>query len=162
MQVSPLVEKMTQNRWIRPTEGRQGEFLKSVYLPFTTTGNYSVLTGKSIYFQPDATLTSQNVIITGIELVDFATNNTIDGNSGTRQNLASTEATLGYFVLSNSKREIIAQIPMACLILRLNGGRPTFTYWEDFQWENCSIYFSSASGITDANGAWFKVFYNKK
>jgi hypothetical protein len=162
MQVSPLVEKMTQNRWIRPTEGRQGEFLKSVYLPFTTTGNYSVLTGKSIYFQPDATLTSQNVIITGIELVDFATNNTIDGNSGTRQNLANTEATLGYFVLSNSKREIIAQIPMACLILRLNGGRPTFTYWEDFQWENCSIYFSSASGITDANGAWFKVFYNKK
>lgn len=162
MQVSPLVEKMTQNRWIRPTEGRQGEFLKSVYLPFTTTGNYSVLTGKSIYFQPDATLTSQNVIITGIELVDFATNNTIDGNSGTRQNLANTEATLGYFVLSNSKREIIAQIPLACLILRLNGGRPTFTYWEDFQWENCSIYFSSASGITDANGAWFKVFYNKK
>jgi len=162
MQVSPLVEKMTEKRWIRPTQGRQGEFLKSVYLPFTATGNYSVATGRSIYFQPDSSLTSDKVIITGIELVDFTTNNTIDGASGTRTNLASTEATLGYFVLSNSKREIIAQIPLTCLILRLNGGRPTFTYFDDFSWENCSIYFSSASGITAANGAWFKVFYNKK
>ena len=162
MQVSPLVEKMTEKRWIRPTQGRQGEFLKSVFLPFTTTGTYSVATGRSIYFQPDTILTSKNVIITGIELVDFATNNTIDGSSGTRQNLASTEATLGYVVISNTKREIIAQIPLACLILRLNGGRPTFTYFDDFSWENCSIYFSSASGITSANGAWFKIFYNTK
>ena len=64
MQVSPLVEKMTEKRWIRPTQGRQGEFLKSVFLPFTTTGNYSVAVGKTIYFQPDGSLTSDKVIIT--------------------------------------------------------------------------------------------------
>ena len=160
--VSPLVEKMTEKRWIRPTQGRQGEYLKSVYLPFTTSGIYSVLTGKSIYFQPDSTLTSDKVVITGIEFVDFTTNRTLDTSNGARTNIAATEATLGYFVLSNSKREIIAQIPLACLILRLNGGRPTFTYWDDFQWENCSIYFSNSAGTSAANGAWFKVFYNKK
>lgn len=162
MQVSPLVEKMTERRWIRPTQGRQGEFLKSVYLPFTTTGNYSVATGKTIYFQPDATLTSANVVITGIELVDLTTNTTLDTAQGIRDNLSANAATLGYFVLSNSRREIIAQIPLACLILRLNGGRPTFTYFDDFQWENCSIYFSDATGITAANGAWFKIFYTTK
>jgi hypothetical protein len=162
MQVSPLVEKMTERRWIRPTQGRQGEFLKSVYLPFTTTGNYSVATGKTIYFQPDATLTSANVVITGIELVDLTTNTTLDTAQGTRTNLSANAATLGYFVLSNSRREIIAQIPLACLILNLNGGRPTFTYFDDFQWENCSIYFSDATGITAANGAWFKIFYTTK
>lgn len=162
MQVSPLVEKMTEKRWIRPTQGRQGEFLKSVYLPFTTTGNYSVATGKTIYFQPDATLTSSNVVITGIELVDLTTNTTLDTAQGTRTNLSANAATLGYFVLSNSRREIIAQIPLACLILNLNGGRPTFTYFDDFQWENCSIYFSNATGITAANGAWFKIFYTTK
>jgi hypothetical protein len=162
MQVSPLVEKMTERRWIRPTQGRQGEFLKSVYLPFTTTGNYSVATGKTIYFQPDATLTSSNVVITGIELVDLTTNTTLDTAQGTRTNLSANAATLGYFVLSNSRREIIAQIPLACLILNLNGGRPTFTYFDDFQWENCSIYFSDATGITAANGAWFKIFYTTK
>ena len=162
MQVSPLVEKMTERRWIRPTQGRQGEFLKSVYLPFATTGNYSVATGKTIYFQPDATLTSSNVVITGIELVDITTNTTLDTAQGTRTNLSANAATLGYFVLSNSRREIIAQIPLACLILNLNGGRPTFTYFDDFQWENCSIYFSDATGITAANGAWFKIFYTTK
>ena len=162
MQVSPLVEKMTERRWIRPTQGRQGEFLKSVYLPFTTTGNYSVATGKTIYFQPDATLTSANVVTTGIELVDLTTNTTLDTAQGTRTNLSANAATLGYFVLSNSRREIIAQIPLACLILNLNGGRPTFTYFDDFQWENCSIYFSNATGITAANGAWFKIFYTTK
>ena len=162
MQVSPLVEKMTANRWIRPTQGRQGEYLKSVYLPFTTAGNYSVATGKTIYFQPDASLTSDKVIITGIELVDITTNTTLDTPQGSRTNLSANAATKGYVVISNSRREIIAQIPLACLILNLNGGRPTFTYFDDFQWENCSIYFSDATGITDANGAWFKIFYVKK
>lgn len=162
MEVSPLVEKMTERRWIRPTQGRQGEFLKSVYLPFSTTGIYSVLTGNSIYFQADSVLTSKNVIITGIEFVDFDTNNTLDTASGTRTNIAATEATLGFFVLSNAKREIIAQIPLNCLILRLNGGRPTFTYWDDFSWENSSIYFSNSAGTSAINGAWFKVFYTKK
>ena len=162
MQVSPLVEKMTANRWIRPTQGRQGEYLKSVYLPFTTAGNYSVATGKTIYFQPDGSITSDKVIITGIELVDITTNTTLDTPQGSRTNLSANAATKGYVVISNSRREIIAQIPLACLILNLNGGRPTFTYFDDFQWENCSIYFSDATGITDANGAWFKIFYVKK
>ena len=162
MQVSPLIEKMTANRWIRPTQGRQGEYLKSVYLPFTASGNYSVATGRSIYFQPDSTLTSDKVIITGIELVDITTNTTLDTPNGTRTNLSANQASLGYVVISNTRREIIAQIPLACLILNLNGGRPTFTYFDDFQLENCSIYFSSAAGISSANGAWFKIFYNKK
>lgn len=162
MQVSPLVEKMTANRWIRPTQGRQGEYLKSVYLPFTTAGNYSVATGKTIYFQPDGSITSDKVIITGIELVDITTNTTLDTPQGSRTNLSANAATKGYVVISNSRREIIAQIPLACLILNLNGGRPTFTYFDDFQWENCSIYFSDATGITAANGAWFKIFYVKK
>lgn len=162
MQVSPLVEKMMQQRWIRPTEGRQGEFLKSVFLPFTATGVFSVGAGRSIYFQPDDSLTSDKVIITGIELVDFTTNNTIQSNQGSRVNISNTESTLGYFVLSNSAREIIAQIPLNCLILRLNGGRPTFTYFDDFSWENCNIYFASTGAVSSINGAWFKVFYNKK
>jgi hypothetical protein len=162
MQVSPLVEKMTQNRWIRPVEGRQGEFLKSVYLPFTATGNFSVAVGKTIYFQPDTTLTSDNVIITGIELVDLSTNTVLPTAQGDRANITADIAKRGYFVLSNSKREIIAQIPLACLILNLNGGRPTFTYFDDFSWDNCSIYFQNITGLSAANGAWFKVFYNKK
>ena len=162
MQISPLVEKMYNRNWIRPTQGRQGEFLKSVYLPFTTSGIYSVATGKTIYFQPDSTLTSSKVIITGIEFVDLTTNTTLDTPQGTRTNLAANAATQGFFVLSNSKREIIAQIPLACLILNLNGGRPTFTYFDDFQWENCSIYFQDATGITSADGAWFKIFYTNK
>jgi hypothetical protein len=162
MQVSPLVEKMTQNRWIRPVEGRQGEFLKSVYLPFTATGNFSVAVGKTIYFQPDATLTSDKVVITGIELVDLSTNTVLPTAQGDRANITADIAKRGYFVLSNSKREIIAQIPLACLILNLNGGRPTFTYFDDFSWDNCSIYFQNITGLSAANGAWFKVFYNKK
>lgn len=161
-QVSPLVEKMTERRWIRSTEGRQGEFLKSVFLPFASTGVFSVGAGRNIYFQPDQVLTSDNVIITGIELVDFATNATIQSPQGSRVNIAATESTLGYFVLSNEKREILSQIPLNCLILRLNGGRPTFTYWDNFSWENCSIYFASAGAVSSINGAWFKVFYNKK
>jgi hypothetical protein len=162
IQVSPLVEKMTERRWIRPTQGRQGEFVKSVFLPFTATGVFAITAGNSIYFQPDDSLTSDKVIITGIELVDFATNITIQSPQGSRVNISATESTLGYFVLSNSAREIIAQIPLNCLILRLNGGRPTFTYFDDFSWENCSIYFSSAGAVNSTNGAWFKVFYNKK
>jgi hypothetical protein len=162
MPVSPLVEKMTEQRRIRPTQGRQGEFLKSVFLPFTATGNYSVAVGKTIYFQPDGSLTSDKVIITGIELVDITTNETLDTAQGTRTNITADIAKRGYVVISNSKREIIAQIPLACLILNLNGGRPTFTYFDDFQWENCSIYFQNITGLSAANGAWFKVFYNTK
>jgi hypothetical protein len=162
MQISPLVEKMYSRNWIRPTQGRQGEFLKSVYLPFTSTGIYSVATGRTIYFQADSILRSQNVIITGIELVDITTNTTLDTPQGTRTNLSANAATKGFFVLSNAKREIIAQIPLACLILNLNGGRPIFTHFDDFDWENCSIYFQDAAGITSANGAWFKVFYVNK
>ena len=67
IEVSPIVEKMTERRWIRPTQGRQGEFMKSVFLPFTATGVYAITAGNNIYFQPDDSLTSDKVIITGIE-----------------------------------------------------------------------------------------------
>jgi hypothetical protein len=162
MQQGTLLEKMYSNHLIKPTGSREGEFMKAVFLPFQTSGIYTPSVGKPIYFQPDSVLQSDKVIITGIDFVTATTNTNMLTSSGDRLTITDGMATQGFFVLSNNARAEIYQTPLTCLILRLNGGRPTFTYFDDFRWQDCYCYFYNVTDITVAKGLWFNIFYTNK
>lgn len=166
--VSPLIEYFIAKKWMKPVGNEEGEYSKSVYVPFTASGAYVVGDGKAFYFQPDKDLDYKRAVITGIEVVDFTTNEKIhpyqSQNPSVQDTIAASIAATGMLVMSNSKREVINTLPLFCLIRRLNQGKQTYTWLEDSIWQDCYLLFTdiSSTGASAANGVWLRVYYRKK
>lgn len=137
----------------------EGEYTKSVYLPFSTT----VLLGTQYYFNPDEVLNSANNTIRAIEVVDSSTN-TVAPVSPARDNLSTAQLKQGSLYLTNRKREIIAQIPLALLVRRLNAGKVTFFDFPDqINWHTCFIQFDDlTTGINQTHCLTLRVSYKSK
>lgn len=155
--LSPLIEYLTVSKKMKQVGSYEGAYTKSVYLPFTATA----LVGTQYYFNPDEVLDSVNNFITTIELVDGVTNSTAP-TVPTTDPLSATQAAQGYLYICNTKREILATLPLYTLIRRLNAGKPQYLYFEDtVVWQNCFIQFESlSSSVTTANSVWLKVTYS--
>ena len=155
--ISPLIEYLTVSKKMKQVGSYEGAYTKSVYLPFTSNATL----GQQYYFQPDEVLDSQNNFITTIELVDSVTNATAP-TVPTTDPLSATQASQGYLYICNTKREILATLPLYTLIRRLQAGKPQYLYFDEpVVWQNCFIQFESlGSAITTANSVWLKVSYS--
>ena len=155
--ISPLIEYLTISKKMKQVGSYEGAYTKSVYLPFTS----NALIGTQYYFNPDEVLDSVNNSITTIEMVDTVTNATAP-TVPTTDPLSSTQATQGYLYICNTKREILATLPLYTLIRRLNAGKPQYLCFEEpVVWQNCFIQFESqASPVTTSNSVWLKVSYS--
>jgi len=155
--LSPLIEYLTVSKKMKQVGSYEGAYTKSVYLPFTA----SALVGTQYYLQPDEVLDSKNNFLTTIEMVDSGTNATAP-TTPTTDPLSPGQAAQGYLYICNTKREILASLPLYTLIRRLNAGKPQYLYFEDtVVWQNCFIQFESlASPITTANSVWLRVTYS--
>ena len=155
--ISPLIEYLTVSKKMKQVGSYEGAYTKSVYLPFASNATL----GQQYYFNPDEVLDSVNNFITTIELVDSVTNSTCL-TSPTTDPLSSTQAKQGYLYICNTKREILATLPLYTLIRRLNAGKPQYLYFDEpVVWQNCFVQFESLSSpITTSNSIWFKVTYS--
>ena len=155
--ISPLIEYLTVSKKMKQVGSYEGAYTKSVYLPFTSNATV----GQQYYLQPDEVLDSKNNFLTTIELVDSVTNATAP-TVPTTDPLSSTQASQGYLYICNTKREILATLPLYTLIRRLNAGKPQYLYFEEpVIWQNCFIQFESLStAITTSHSVWLKVTYS--
>ena len=155
--ISPLIEYLTVSKKMKHVGSYEGAYTKSVYLPFTSNATV----GQQYYLQPDEVLDSQNNFITTIELVDSVTNATAP-TVPTTDPLSATQASQGYLYICNTKREILATLPLYTLIRRLQAGKPQYLYFDDpVIWQNCFIQFESlGTAITTAHSVWLKVSYS--
>ena len=155
--ISPLIEYLTVSNKMKQVGSYEGAYTKSVYLPFTSNATL----GQQYYFQPDEVLDSQNNFITTIELVDSVTNATAP-TVPTTDPLSATQASQGYLYICNTKREILATLPLYTLIRRLQAGKPQYLYFDEpVVWQNCFIQFESlGTAITTAHSVWLKVSYS--
>ena len=154
--VSPLLEWLFANKMMKQVGSYEGEYTKSVYLPF----NGTALVGTQYYFNPDETLNSRNNKIRVIEVVSSLTN-AVAPVQPARDNLSTAQLIQGSLYLTNTKREIIAQIPLATMVRRLNGGRPTyFNIPDDIYWHNCYVQFDTlTTGINQTHCLTLRVSY---
>ena len=155
--ISPLIEYLIVSKKMKQVGSYEGAYTKSVYLPFTA----NALVGTQYYLQPNETLDSQNNFLTTIELVDSGTNATAP-TVPTTDPLTAGQAAQGYLYICNTKREILATLPLYTLIRRLNAGKPQYLYFDDpVVWQNCFIQFESlGTAITTAHSVWLKVTYS--
>jgi len=154
--VSPLIDYLLASGKMKQVGSYEGSYTKSVYMPFTS----NALIGTSYYMAPDTILNSKNNEITAIEIVDSVTNATAPTVPATDP-LSVAQARQGYFYFCNEKREVIAYVPLAALIRRLNAGKVQFLKFDDpVVWQNCFIQFDSlGTAITTANSVWLRVTY---
>jgi hypothetical protein len=155
--LSPLIEYLTVSKKMKQVGSYEGAYTKSVYLPFTATA----LVGTQYYLQPDEVLDSKNNFLTTIEMVDSGTNATAP-TVPTTDPLSPGQASQGYLYICNTKREILATLPLYTLIRRLNAGKPQYLYFDDpVIWQNCFIQFESlGTAINAAHSVWLKVTYS--
>ena len=155
--ISPLIEYLTVSKKMKQVGSYEGVYTKSVYLPFAS----NALVGTQYYFNPDEVLDSANNFITTIEMVDSVTNATCL-TTPTTDPLSATQAAQGYLYICNTKREILATLPLYTLIRRLQAGKPQYLYFDDpVVWQNCFIQFESlGTAITTAHSVWLKVTYS--
>jgi hypothetical protein len=155
--ISPLIEYLTVSKKMKQVGSYEGAYTKSVYLPFTSNATV----GQQYYLQPDEVLDSANNFITAIEMVDTVTNATAP-TTPTTDPLSAAQAAQGYLYICNTKREILATLPLYALIRRLQAGKPQYLYFDEpVIWQNCFIQFESlGTAITTAHSVWLRVTYS--
>ena len=134
---------------------------KSVYIPFSATGTYAPALGKSLYFRPDPELDSGKCIIKGIQLVSASEETSNMGWGVVKDNLPVAILSKGILFISNTKREVIATLPMNNLIRVANNGKLTMTHFTEQIWQNCYVEFFDVVGIAAINGLQFNIFYDE-
>ena len=164
--ISPLVHHMYQNHMAMPFGDILGCEQKSVYIPFTASGNNQAFVGKDIPFNPDTDLDYTNSIITGIEVIDLGTaTNAL--TQPIRQNADTTILANGVLTLSNLRREVICVLPLTTLVRDFAGGTSASSnaksnkmFWlENVVWQNCYVTFTDVTGISDAIALQFLVSF---
>ena len=154
--VSPIINYFLTNNLCKDYTAIEGEMSTLVTLNFPNTGNYQ----QSYYFSSQTMLDGQNCTITALEIVPSTELVTLPNG---QNNVDSSILTNGILYVSNLKRQIVAQIPLTTLVRTNNGGKPTYTYFNDQVWQNCYVEFTSTGFTTPTTPLTFRVYYvNKK
>lgn len=153
--VTDTLDSFFADGLIRPYTEVVSMFCKKIVMPLT-----DAVVGADIYFKPDSQLDYDKAIIKAIEVVIPDT--------------MSITPNVGYDVLPNADlpkvyltirkgEEVISTIPLSVLVRNNNTGKFSFVTPENFQWSDCSVTFTSLSGITTTTTAlMFLVWYDKK
>lgn len=152
--VTDTIDTLFADGLIRPYTEAVSTLSKKIVLPLT-----DAYAGSDLYFKPDTDLDNGNSAIRCIQVV-------------VPDELAVTPQ-VGYDILPNADlakayltmrkgEDVICTIPLSVLCRFNNSGKFSFVGPEQFQWSDCSITFSTLSGITTATTAlMFVVWYDK-
>ena len=153
--ISPIIQYFLGNNLAKDYTAIEGEMSTLVTLNFPNTGNYQ----QSYYMASQTMLDGDNCTITALEIVP-STELTVlpTGQTNVDQSILPN----GVFYVANLKRQIIAQIPLTTMVRTNNGGKPTFTFFNDQVWQNCYVEFTSTGFATTTTPLTFRVYYVNK
>jgi hypothetical protein len=164
MDVRKVMDAYDVNNMAAPFGDIVAQKYKSVYIPFSTSGLYAPFDGKSYYFRPDFELDAGKAVIKAIVCINIQVAQTNQGWGEIKDNLPISTLRKGMLYISNTKREIIAYLPLAGITFTntYNELRPVqLTHFTDQIWQNCYVEFNDVTGITAVNGLQFLVFYDE-
>lgn len=153
--VSPLIKYFFDTDKARSVGCVEGERSKTIVLPITTVQPFTPL-----YFQPDNQLTKS--VIKSIECVSGENLTPVFQGGNAYDNPVAAQLAGGILVLSNLKREVIAELPLYTLIRSVNQGKASFTQFKDVDWQACYVYLPSVGSLSTSNAITLRVYYSDK
>ena len=134
----------------------EGEMCQFVQINPTLNNSFQ----EPIYFNSNTMLDGENATITGIE---FLTPTSLSNSpEGLVNDYSNSTAKYGILVISDLKRQLIAQLPLYSLVTQNNGGKIKFTFFNDQVWQNCYIEFNLNNFTTPTQPLMFNVYYVPK
>lgn len=156
--ITPIVEDYRLKKRLKQVGCFDGNRSKTLEIGFDVK---LPIAGQPYYFKPDTSLDGVNVVITQIAFVVSTEQSKVSSINGTYtlDNLPSTTLKNGYLVIVDKQQRVTNIIPLFSMINAVNGGKPCFTFLEDYVWENCYVLFETITGITATNGIVVRVTY---
>jgi len=134
----------------------EGEMCQFVQINPTLNNSFQ----EPIYFNSNTMLDGENATITGIE---FLTPTSLSNSpEGLVNDYSNSTAKYGILVISDLKRQLIAQLPLYSLVTQNNNGKIKFTFFNDQVWQNCYIEFNLNNFTTPTQPLMFNVYYIPK
>lgn len=134
----------------------EGEMSTFVQLSPPLNANFQ----EPIYFDSQTILDGENATITGIEFITPTTLS--NGLSGEANEYVDSLAKYGILVVSDLKRQTIAQLPLSSLVTTNNNGKIKFTFFNDQVWQNCYVEFNLGNFTRPEQPLLFNVYYVPK
>jgi hypothetical protein len=153
--VSPLIKYFFDTDKARNVGCVEGERSKTIVLPITTIQPFT-----PIYFQPDNDLTKS--VIKSVECVSGENLTPVFQGGKAYDNPTAAQLAGAILVLSNLKREIIAELPLYTLIRSVNQGKASFTQFKDIDWQACYVFIPSVGTLATSNAICLRVYYSDK
>lgn len=153
--VSPLIKYFFDTDKARSVGCIEGDRSKTIVVPITTVQPFT-----PIYFQPDAQLTDSEV--KSLECVSAENLSPVYNNGDEYDNLPAAQLSQGVLVLSNLKREVIAELPLYTLIRSINQGKASFTDFKSVNWQASYVYFPAVAAISTFNAVVIRAYYSDK
>jgi hypothetical protein len=154
--ISPIINYFLANNMCKEYTDVEGEMCQFVEINPTLNANFQ----EPIYFDSNTMLDGENATITGIEfLIPSTLSNSPDGLVNDYTNAI---AKYGVLVISDLKRQTIAQLPLYSLVTQNNNGKIKFTFFNDQVWQNCYIEFNLNNFTTPTQPIMFNVYYVPK
>jgi hypothetical protein len=156
---SRVAEFLTRNKMMAPFGDRLKAEVKSIYVPFQSTGAYSVGLGKRFYLPADPELSDGKAIIKGFDLVSSAMCSLTPAPAEQRDPLAANQMPRLSLVLMDRENREIAWIPFVDIFGFSQAGKILKTYIQDMSFENSFIDINTTAGISASNAVWIRVYY---
>jgi len=131
--ISPIMNYFLANNMAKDYTTTEGEMCQFVQINPTLNNSFQ----EPIYFNSNTMLDGENATITGIE---FLTPTSLSNSpEGLVNDYSNSTAKYGILVISDLKRQLIAQLPLYSLVTQNNNGKIKFTFFNDQVWQNCWI-----------------------
>jgi len=154
--ISPIMNYFLANNMAKDYTTTEGEMCQFVQINPTLNNSFQ----EPIYFNSNTMLDGENATITGIE---FLTPTSLSNSpEGLVNDYSNSTAKYGILVISDLKRQLIAQLPLYSLVTQNNGGKIKFTFFNDQVWQNCYIEFNLNNFTTPTQPLMFNVYYIPK
>ena len=154
--ISPIMNYFLANNMAKDYTTTEGEMCQFVQINPTLNNSFQ----EPIYFNSNTMLDGENATITGIE---FLTPTSLSNSpEGLVNDYSNSTAKYGILVISDLKRQLIAQLPLYSLVTQNNGGKIKFTFFNDQVWQNCYIEFNLNNFTTPTQPLMFNVYYVPK
>lgn len=158
--ISPILEDYRKKHRLKQVGSYDGNKSKVVSLPFN---NFTPVDGFNFYFPSDPMLDGINVVITEISLVSATAQLQVYDNKGfVVDNYPSAQFNRGVLVMVDDKQTVLSTLPLFSLCQEVNGGKPTYVWFDTHVWQNCYVLFDQQLTPATSYGLAIRVTYFDK
>lgn len=154
--ISPIMDYFLANDMCKDYTSIEGERCMLVQLNPPTGARIQ----RPLYFDSSTMLDGENCTITAIEILTTDVLSKSPNNQDPIDGL--TVFRYGVLVVSDLKRQIIAQLPLSTLVTNNNNGKLKFTNFNTQVWQNCYIEFMINNITNFDRPILFNVYYVPK